>query len=163
MTPPLQASAPRSALWIAGLVLLYGLASVASLLLAARPGQMATLWFANPLGTVALLALPRRQWPLMLGGLGLTNLLANVVVKLPTQDLDAQAWQSAAAFVPGNCAEMLLAACLLARVGVRAQDLQNPARLAVRLGAGVLVPTFLSALAGAAFLGHPAQGEVAPV
>ena len=163
MTPPLQASAPRSALWIAGLVLLYGLASVASLLLAARPGQMATLWFANPLGTVALLALPRRQWPLMLGGLGLANLLANVVVKLPTQDLDAQAWQSAAAFVPGNCAEMLLAAWLLARVGVRAQDLQNPARLAVLFGAGVLVPTLLSALAGAAFLAHRAPGEFARV
>ena len=107
------------------MALLYGLASVASLLLAARPGQMATLWFANPLGTVALLALPRRQWPLMIVGLGLANLLANVGVQLPTQDLGAQVWQSAAAFVPGNCAEMLLAAWLLTRVGVRAQDLQH--------------------------------------
>ena len=163
MTAPPEASAPRSALWIAGLALLYGLASVASLLLAARPGQMATLWFANPLGTVALLALPRRQWPLMLGGLGLANLLANVVVKLPTQDLDVQAWLSAAAFVPGNCAEILLAAWLLARVGVRAQDLQNPARLAVLFGAGVLVPTLLSALAGAALVARPAPGEFARV
>ena len=163
MTSLPPAGAPRSALWIAGLALLYGLASVASLLLAARPGQMATLWFANPLGTVALLALPRRQWPLMLAGLGLANLLANVVVKLPTQDLDVQAWQAAAAFVPGNCAEMLLAAWLLARVGVRAQDLQHPARLALLFGAGALVPTLLSALAGAAFVAHPAPGEFARV
>lgn len=163
MTPLPPPVAPRSGLWIAGLALLYGLASVASLLLAARPGQMATLWFANPLGTVALLALPRRQWPLMLIGLGLANLLANVGGKLPTQDLDVQLWQAAAAFVPGNCAEMLLAAWLLGRVGVRAQDLQHPARLAVLFGAGALVPTLLSALAGAAFVAHPAPGEFARV
>ncbi|MCE2690994.1 MAG: diguanylate cyclase [Rubrivivax sp.] len=163
MTPPLQASAPRSALWIAGLALLYGLASVASLLLAARPGQIATLWFANPLGTVALLALPRRQWPLMLIGLGLANLLANVVVNLPSQALDVQAWRSAAAFVPGNCAEILLAAWLLVRVGVRAQDLLHPARLAVLFGAGVLVPTLLSALAGAALVARPAPDDFARV
>ena len=163
MTPLPPAVAPRSGLWMAGLVLLYGLASVASLLLAARPGQMATLWFANPLGTVALLALPRRQWPLMIVGLGLANLLANVGVQLPTQDLGAQVWQSAAAFVPGNCAEMLLAAWLLTRVGVRAQDLQHPGRLVVLFGVGALVPTLLSALAGAAFVAHPAPGEFARV
>ena len=62
MRPEPAASGPRSAAWIAGMALLYGLLSVLSLLLAARPGQMATLWFANAMGVVALLALPRRSW-----------------------------------------------------------------------------------------------------
>jgi len=149
---------PRPVAWVAGVSLLYGLLALASLLLAARPGQVATLWFANPVGTVALLALPRRQWPLMLAGLGLANLLANVAVKWPAQDLDASVWQAAAAFVPGNCAEMLLAAWLLGRVSLRVQDLQNPGRLAVVFGAGALVPTLLSALAGAALVAQPEPG-----
>jgi len=163
VTLALPATRPRSIAWIAGFAGLYGLLAVLSLLLAARPGQIATLWFANPVGAVALLALQRRQWPVMLVALGLANLLANVVVKLPTQELNAQAWQSAAAFVPGNCAEMLLAALLLARVGVRVQDLQHPARLVVLFGAGALLPTLLSALAGAAMVATSDPGEFARV
>ena len=155
MTGDTPARLPRTVVWVAGIGLLYGLLALGSLLLAARPGQVATLWFANPVGTVALLALPLRQWPLMVVGLGLANQLANVADKWPTQGLDAAAWQSAAAFVPGNCAEMLLAAWLLSRAGVRAQDLQNPGRLAVIFTAGVLVPTLLSALAGAALVAPP--------
>lgn len=155
--------ARRSGLWIGGMAVLYGLLALASLLLAARPGQVATLWFANPVGTVALLALSRRQWPLMLIGLGVANLLANVAVQWPSLGLGAAVWQSAAAFVPGNCAEMLLAALLLARVGVRAQDLMHPARMALLLGVGALLPTLLSALAGAALIAQPEPGAFARV
>ena len=67
---------PRPVVWVAGVSLLYALLALASLLLAARPGQVATLWFANSVGTVALLALPRRQWPLMLAGLGAVGFVA---------------------------------------------------------------------------------------
>ena len=159
MTTAPSPSGPRSGAWIAGLALLYGLLALLSLVLAARPGQIATLWFANPVGAVALLALHRRQWPVMLAALGLANLLANVVVKLPTQTLDAAAWQSAAAFVPGNCAEMLLGAALLAGAGVRAQDLQHPGRLTLLYGLGALLPALLSAVAGAARVAGPEPGE----
>lgn len=163
MMAALPEGARRPGLWIGGMAVLYGLLALASLLLAARPGQVATLWFANPVGTVALLALARRQWPLLLIGLGLANLLANVAVQWPSLGLGTAVWQSAAAFVPGNGAEMLLAALLLARVGVRAQDLMHPARLALLLGVGALLPTLLSALAGAALVAPPEPGAFARV
>lgn len=155
MTPTAAGTCPRSGAWIAGLALLYGLLAVLSLLLAGRPGQIATLWFANPVGVVALLALQRRQWPAMLGALGLANLLANVVFKLPTQGLDAATWQAAAAFVPGNCAEMLLGALALTAAGTKPADLQNPLRLTLLYGLGALLPALLSALAGAALVAGP--------
>ena len=163
MNSALQDIPRRSAAWIAGLCLLYGLGALASLLLAAGPSHMATLWFANPVGAVALLALPRRQWPLMLVGLGVANLLANVVFKLPSQGVDAATWWSAAAFAPGNCAEMWLSAWLMARVGLKVQDLQQPARLALLFGAGALAPTMLGALAGAALVAYPAPENFARI
>jgi diguanylate cyclase (GGDEF)-like protein/PAS domain S-box-containing protein len=150
-------SGPRSGAWIAGLAAVYGLMAVLSLLLAARPGQMATLWFANAVGVVALLALQRRQWPAMLLALGLANLLANVVLKPPAQILDAHTWLSAAAFVPGNCAEMGLGALALAAAGVKAADLQNPFRLTLLYLLGTLLPALLSAVAGAALVAGPAD------
>ncbi|MFN9726573.1 diguanylate cyclase domain-containing protein [Acidovorax sp.] len=155
MTPSAPYGGPRSGAWIAGLAVAYGLLAVLSLLLAARPGQIATLWFANPVGVVALLALQRRQWPAMLVALGLANLLANVAVKLPAQSLDAATWLSAAAFVPGNCAEMLLGALALAAAGIKAADLQNPFRLTLLYALGALLPSMLSAVAGAALVASP--------
>ena len=86
---------PRSGRWIAALALLYGLLALGSLLLAAQPGQVATLWFANAAGTVALLALPGRQHVTMLLALGLANLLANVALNMPTQGLGASVWLAA--------------------------------------------------------------------
>ena len=153
----------RSGLWMAGLAVLYGLLALGSLLLAAQPGQVATLWFANAAGTVTLLALPTRQRITMLLALALANLLANVAVNMPTQGLGAPVWLSAAAFVPGNCAEMVLAAWLLARAGVGAADLKQPARLAHLVTVGALVPTLLSALAGAALLANDEPNAFARV
>jgi diguanylate cyclase (GGDEF)-like protein/PAS domain S-box-containing protein len=153
----------RSGRWIATLALLYGLLALGSLLLAARPGQVATLWFANAAGTLALLALPARQRMTMLLALALANLLANVAINMPTQGLGAPVWLAAAAFVPGNCAEMALAAWLLARAGIRAADLKHPARLAHLLTVGALVPTLLSALAGAALLANDEPNAFARV
>ncbi|MBU6270680.1 MAG: diguanylate cyclase [Betaproteobacteria bacterium] len=161
MKPEPAASAPRSAAWIAGMGLVYGLLSVLSLLLAARPGQIATLWFANAMGVVALLALPRRSWLAMIAALGAANLLANVGVGLPAAGLDAAAWRSAAAFVPGNCLEMLLGAVLLTGAGVQVQDLAHPGRLMKLYCLGVLVPALLGAVIGAAVVAMP--GEFARV
>ena len=153
----------RSGRWIAALALLYGLLALGSLLLAAQPGQVATLWFANAAGTVALMALPARQRPWMLAALGLANLLANVALHMPTQGLGAPVWLAAAAFVPGNCAEMALAAWLLARAGIAAADLKQPGRLAHLLTVGALVPTLLSALAGAALVANDEPNAFARV
>ena len=153
----------RSVRWMSALALLYGLLALGSLLLAAQPGQVATLWFANAAGTVALLALPGRQHVTMLLALGLANLLANVALNMPTQGLGAPVWRAAAAFVPGNCAEMALAAWLLARAGIAAKDLQQPARLAYLLAIGALVPTLLSALAGAALVANDEPNAFARV
>jgi integral membrane sensor domain MASE1 len=130
----------------------YGVLALGSLLLAAQPGQVATLWFANATGTVALLALPLRQRGPMLAALGLANLLANALVHMPSQGLGAPVWLAAAAFVPGNCGEMALAALLLTRAGIAPQDLKRPDRLAYLLTVGALIPTLLSALTGAALV-----------
>ncbi|MFN7663868.1 MAG: diguanylate cyclase domain-containing protein [Inhella sp.] len=157
MTTTPSANASRSGAWIAGLALVYGLLSVISILLAARPGQIATLWFANSMGVVALLALPRRRWALMLAALGLANLLANAGVKLPSHGLDAAVWQAAAAFVPGNCAEMLLGAMLLSGAGVRVQDLQNPSRLLTLFVLGAVIPALFGAVFGAAVVAAPGE------
>ncbi|MEY4268069.1 MAG: hypothetical protein RIS90_2604 [Pseudomonadota bacterium] len=153
----------RSGRWIAALAVLYGLLALGSLLLAAQPGQVATLWFANAAGTLALLALPARQRMTMLLALALANWLANVAINMPTQGLGAPVWLAAAAFVPGNCAEMALAAWLLARSGIAATDLKQPARLAHLLTVGALVPTLLSALAGAALLANDEPNAFARV
>ena len=142
----------RSGAWVAGAALVYGLLALGSLVLAAQPGQVATLWFANAAGTVALLAMPVRQRPWMLAALALANLLANVALHVPAQGLGTLVWRAAAAFVPGNCAEMALAAWLLARAGIATKDLKRPGRLAYLLAVGALVPTLLSALAGAALV-----------
>jgi len=146
----------RSGTWMVTVALAYGLLALGSLLLAEQPGQVATLWFANAAGSVALLAMPARQKPWMLLGLGLANLLANVMFQAPSQGAGVAVWQAAAAFVPGNCVEMALAALLLGRAGITAIDLQRPGRLAYLLTIGAVVPTFLSALAGAALV---AQGQ----
>lgn len=157
MTPAAPIRAPRSGAWMTGLILLYALMSLLSLFLAGRPGQIATLWFANPVGMVALLALQRGQWPVMLAGLGLANLLTNVVFLLPSQGVDFAAWRSAAAFVPGNCAEMLLGALALSAVGIKPADIQSPFRLPALYLLGALLPALLGAVAGATLIAQAGE------
>ena len=156
-------SPTRSGLWVAALGVTYGLLALGSLMLAVQPGQVASLWFANAAGTVALLAMAARQRPVMLAALGLANLLANVAIHAPSQGLGTSIWLAAAAFVPGNCAEMALACLLLARAGITAQDLKQPGRLAQLLALGALVPTLLSALAGAALVANDEPNAFARV
>jgi diguanylate cyclase (GGDEF)-like protein/PAS domain S-box-containing protein len=163
MSAAVPDSGPRSGAWIAGCALLYGLLSVLSLELAARPGQIAMLWFANPAGAVALLAVRRAQWPALLAALGLANLLANVAVTLPAGALDWAVWRAAASFVPGNCMEMLLAAVLLAGTRVRLDDLQHPSRLVVLFTLGSFLPALMSALLGAVLVARPEAGEFSRV
>jgi len=156
MTPaaPATALTLRQALLV---LVLYGLAALLSIRLSAHPGQVATPWFANPIGTVALLALPPRRWLPMLLALGLVNLLVNLVALPGAGRWALQAGLEAAAFVPGNAAEMLLAGLLLRRLGMNADTLRQPGRFGRVLVLGALVPTFCSAFAGAALVAAPAR------
>lgn len=149
--------------WIGLLALLYfGLAWL-SLALSAQPGKVAHLWLANPAGTVALLTLPLRRWPAMVLALLAANLMANLVAGAPSRGWDLAAWQAASAFVPGNGAEMALAALLLRRFGIDQEVLQQPEQLGRALLLGAVLPTFCSAFAGAAVLSaahHQPFGEL---
>lgn len=147
--PPRPVSTLR---WLLPPALLYVALALLSQALTGQPVQVVTLWLANPVGTVALLAQPWRRWPPMLLALLTANLLANLVAGTPLQGWNAAAWRAAAAFVPGNGLEMVLAAALLRRYGVDEDMLQQPGRLGRALLLGALLPSFCSAFAGAAVL-----------
>lgn len=138
-------------------LVLYGLAALLSIRLSPQAGQIAAPWFANPIGTVALLALPSRRWLPMLAALGLVNLLVNLGTASGTWHWTLQTGLAAAAFVPGNAAEMLLAALLLRHLGINADTLRQPGPFGRILVLGALLPTFCSAFAGAALVAAPAR------
>lgn len=135
----------------------YGLAALLSIRLSAQPGQIAAPWFANPIGTVALLALPSRRWLPMLLALGVVNLLVQLGTMPGAWRWTLQTCMEAAAFVPGNAAEMLLAALLLRQLGMDADSLRQPGHFSRVLILGALLPTFFSAFAGAALVAAPAR------
>lgn len=135
--------------WALMLVVLYALAALFSLWLSSHPGRMATLWFANPIGTVALLGLALRHWTPALLALALANLLVNLAMISGSYGWGVQAWGHAAAFVPGNMAEILMAAWLLRRLRVTEDALRQPGRFGRVLLMGALVPTFFGAFVGA--------------
>lgn len=149
----LELTRPRSAGWGLGVVGIYFAVALGSMWLAGQRTDVANMWFANPVGTVALLALPVRRWLVLSGALALTIVLANLVTQFvqvgvpPGQQ--AQAVWMAAAYVPGNCAEMLLAALLLRRQNLDVSVLRHPGQLARALLMGAFVPGVLSAFAGA--------------
>ena len=143
--------------WVASVACIYFLLAVGSLWLTGQRSGVAVMWFANPVGAVALLARPAGRWLPMLGGLALANMLANVVMMLMAQGGLAEGWSgsivsSAAAYAVGNCLEMALAATLLRRLSLRFSALGHPDQLARVLLLGALVPTLASAFAGAGAL-----------
>lgn len=138
-------------------VVCYGLAALLSIRLSVHSGQIAAPWFPNPIGTVALLALPFRRWLPMLLALGLVNLLVQLGTMPGAWRWTLQTGLEAAAFVPGNAAEMLLAALLLRHLGLDADTLRQPGRFGRVLILGALLPTFCSAFAGAVLVAAPAH------
>ncbi len=148
--PTLRVGA-RSGRWMLGVAGAHFALALLSLWLAWQRGEVASLWFANPVGAVALLVLPLRQWGFMLLGLALANLAANGVF-LALHSSVSTLWWSAASYAPGNCAEMLLAAWLLRRLNVGLFVLRYPGQLARVLLMGSLVPALCSSLLGAMVL-----------
>lgn len=147
----------RSWAWVVSVAVIYFLLAVGSLWLTGQRSQVAVMWFANPVGAVALLALPSKRWLPMLGVLALVNTLANVVLMLMVQEpvgdgLSLSIGWSALAYAVGNCFEMALAATLLRRLDLKPAALGHPDQLARVLLLGALVPTLASAFAGAGAL-----------
>ena len=75
----------RSWAWVAFVAGIYFLLAMGSLRLTGQRSGVAIMWFANPVGAVALLALPVRRWLPMLGALALANMLANMLRMLVAQ------------------------------------------------------------------------------
>lgn len=139
-------------------VLLYGLACGVSLWLAGRSGHVATLWFANPVGSVALMLAPTSAWPGLLIGLGLANGLANSAHLTAPSWLVGGGWPAELsfwapwAFVPGNLVEMVVAAWALRRLRPDARTLTDPWLLSRCLLVGGVLPVVPSSIAGASLL-----------
>ena len=134
----------RSWAWVVSVAVIYFLLAVGSLWLTGQRSQVAVMWFANPVGAVALLALPSKRWLPMLGVLALANTLANVVLLLMVQEpvgdgLSLSVGWSAIPYAMGNCFEMALAATLLKRLDVKPSALGHPDQLARVLLMGALV------------------------
>lgn len=157
MKPALTPTPERELQWIVALTLLYALAALGSVWLSPHPGRVVTLWLASPVGTIAMLALPLRRWAPMLLALAAANLLVNMVTASEVHGWTLQTGLMAATFVPGNCAEMLLAAGLLRGLVSQADVLRQPGLFGQALLLGVVIPAFFSAFAGAMLVAS-AQG-----
>lgn len=149
----------RSAQWMAFWALVCGLAGLLSLLVSdARPAQV-IVWFANPVGAVALLRLPRAQWPAMLLALLLALSGAHVAYAWLVEpgmrvllDPWTLAWK-ATIDVPAHLLEMLLSTLLLSRIPElqRSGDRASVLSMAL-LRAGVIPAAVLAPLGGLAWM-----------
>jgi diguanylate cyclase (GGDEF)-like protein/PAS domain S-box-containing protein len=142
----------RPAVWFFYVTLAYFLVSLGSLWLAGQRTHVTHLWFVNPVGVVALLALPVRQWWRLLTLLALANGLAYGFLWGLFHEPTLSILGVATTDIPCNALEMLLAAALLRRIVDTSSALLGPERLARLLLRGALWPTLLSALAAAAIL-----------
>ncbi|MDH5708259.1 MAG: diguanylate cyclase [Hylemonella sp.] len=134
--------------WYAMVAALYLAAAALSLGIVISDHTAAPLWFADAVGTAALLALPVRRWPVLLLLLALVNTLISTL---------AQAQGTPLAFGPvifavGSGANMLFAATLLRRLSVHRAMLQHPGLLGRVLVLGALLPSMVSSLAAATLL-----------
>jgi diguanylate cyclase (GGDEF)-like protein/PAS domain S-box-containing protein len=152
-------SAPSSSLpGLLRTVAIYWLLCMLSLRLAGTPGNVASLWFASPVGSVALALAPARQWPGLVILLGLGNALANWMSS--GASLQHDALLGAIVFTPGNLLEMMIAGLLLRRLPLQTAltDTVNLSALFLR---GCLLPSLPAAAVGVALL-HSAQPTAIP-
>ena len=123
---------------------LYYLLAVVGIYLSRQPGNIATLWFANALAVVALQMRPTRQWPISLLIIAAALLAANLSFGDP--------WLLSVSFLPGNLAEICLAAFLLKRFGHCEECLSDPLQLLKTLCIVAIIPSLLGAVLGGAVL-----------
>ena len=108
------------------------------------PGSIATLWYANAVGTIALLYVGKRRWPAMLFVLAVANLTANTAFGDPVS--------VSLSFLPGNLGEILLAAWLLDRTKSISEATVSPIGFAQALFWGAAVPAAFGATIGSIVL-----------
>ena len=164
--PVAELTRSRSPAWFLGVAGLYCALAVVSLGLTGQRSVVATLWFANGVGVVALLAAPLRQWLVLLLALAGAQVLAHGVVAGATQGL-AGGWiaaaEAAGGDVPGHGVALLLAAVLLKRLPLRATMFSQAEVLARVLLLGVLVPSVVSAVPGGLLVSAVEGQAFAPV
>lgn len=121
----------------------FGLSS-AGLYFGWKPGNASTLWYSNAAAIVALLYIERRMWPAMLGVIAVANVAASIA--------SGGAFLFSLRFLPGNTVEILAAAWLIEREGLRLVALSSTMSFIRALLWGALVPTLLGAGIGAAIV-----------
>ncbi|WP_138514389.1 sensor domain-containing diguanylate cyclase [Rhodoferax bucti] len=140
-SPELLQAQPRSVPWMLRWALVCGLVGLVSLLVSdGRHGQV-MVWLANPVGAVALLRLPRRQWPMMLPTLLASSWAAYIV----------NAWLGNAPIgvdAPVQVLEMVLVAVLLSYMPTLYRAGQSAVVLAQVLLRGALLPAAVLAPLG---------------
>ena len=134
------------------LAVLYLVAALLSLYVSRQPGSVASIWYANAIGVVALGFSPRKSWVTLCLWLGGANATANWWWGDPVL--------SALAFLPANLLEMLLGAWLLKRSGLARRGLATASDLLQLLLLVGVLPQMLGASIGCATLA--AQGLAAP-
>lgn len=137
---------PRRPAWQGPLWLGLGYALLAglSVALARQPGSVANVWYANALVVGVLAHRAPRLWPPALAAVALANLGVNMAWGDPLP--------VAAAFVPPNLVEILLAVALLRRAGLHLSGLRSPHLLLRLLVYGGLLPQLVGATLGAAVI-----------
>jgi len=146
---------PHPAAEAAFVALLYALAAAASIALSRQPGSVANLWFANALAMGFLATASRRRWPGLVAAMAAGNLLANLTQGLPVVQ--------AAAFLPANVIETLLAAWGLRRLGIGRTGLRNPGAMLQLLAVGAVGAQLVGATLGAATLVLAGAGAFLPM
>ena len=148
MSPPAQsatgtAGVPLAAagVLLAGAYLVLALGAIA---LSPESGKVATLWYANAMAMVLFQSRSGRDWPVLLGALGIAVMAVNA--------LTGKDFGLSLLFLLGNAFEVLLGAALLRRFCSPAASLEDARALLKILLLGGVVPPFFGALIAAAAL-----------
>jgi signal transduction histidine kinase len=126
------------------LFVLYAAAASGSIALAAQPGSVAGLWFANAVAMGFLATAERARWAGLLGAMLAANLVANLA--------NGHSLTTALGFLPGNVVETLVGAYALTRAGVGRDGLRSPRAMLYLIGLGAIAAPLVGATVGAATL-----------
>ncbi len=125
-------------------MVLYFFLAMGAIVLSRQSGSIANLWYANALGVIVLQTRPPKQWPLLLLGMAVADLLVHRALGTP--------FLHSLMFQPGNVCEMLLGGWLLHLCGRPAQTISDPTRLMPTLALVTLPACLVGALIGATLL-----------
>lgn len=163
--PTAELTRSRSSAWFLMVAGLYGALVMVSLGLTGQRSPVPTLWFATGVGVVALLAVPLRQWLVLLVALAGAQMVAQGAVTGLAHGA-IKGWFAALAVggdFPGHGVELLLAAVLLRRLKLSEAVLSRAGLLARVLWLGALVPSLAGSVLGALLVSAVQGRDFAPV